>query len=461
MAKPTPSSPPGDAAPSPLASARRLGLLTRNFFPSPEILHIFPVQIRGAAHNDIAFVGESHVEVKEISQSTGRLQHIASQAHFDSRITAAAVLGRVTLADDTAGRAQEPAFQNSSRHIQTSQHSSWPPQALLLVLDAMEIVFLTMKWSFKLHRFCFVESTVQIPLSHPIDGGRFAGATKAIDMIAVDPYSRAFATASKLGHVFFCSCKSQDGVVMPEASTCEFRFQLKVDLYIAKIAFLWPPSDSSNDVFLVVTGLDERRTTVKVLKYDLGDPAPPSDLNVIVPHEYHTSTSTVRVAKESNTDKASIDHSVPQVLLPLMKTPGAFLLACENTVAIYKEAHRGRLTVAYRKPADKFAPNLPAQSHPSITRSYPLWTSWCRPHRHNVDQPGGDEHLYLIREDGCLCYFWVENGAYQTHYAGALPFIVQTAFNHDGRDSTAPDGIVCCGSLSDGGTFEVSVQRAL
>lgn len=116
--------------------------------------------------------------------------------------------------------------------------------------------------------------------------------------------------------------------------------------------------------------------------------------------------------------------------------------------------HLGQVAEAYKQTPENFVREAPPQSNHGSSRQFPLWKAWCRPQRRRYTV-AKEEHLYIVREDGCVGMLTVEDGSYSTHHVGTLPSLVEDAFNHDGRHLDAPDGIVCCGSLSDGGIFEV------
>lgn len=139
--------------------------------------------------------------------------------------------------------------------------------------------------------------------------------------------------------------------------------------------------------------------------------------------------------------------------------PGAFLLACEKEVAIYERAHLGQARQVFATPAADFVREPSIESSAGSSRGSPLWKAWCRPHRRVSDIPNPEEHLYIAREDGCVCLLTVQPGSYSTHHGGQLRCFVNDAFNHDGRGLDAPDGLICGGSLSDGGIYEASSYR--
>lgn len=105
------------------------------------------------------------------------------------------------------------------------------------------------------------------------------------------------------------------------------------------------------------------------------------------------------------------------------------------------------------KPLEDFLPTAPKQRVPGSTLHHPLWKSWSRPFRHVDNEP---EDIYLIREDGVLCYFEAHTASQTFTRAGELSGNVGDAFSEDGTITTLPDGLVFGGVHSDGGRFEVT-----
>ena len=70
----------------------RVGLLSRTLTRSPTFRWILPARIRHKNKNDVVFVGEDFIQVKEYL-SSGNLEDVATKADFGARIRAAKVLG--------------------------------------------------------------------------------------------------------------------------------------------------------------------------------------------------------------------------------------------------------------------------------------------------------------------------------------------------------------------------------
>lgn len=95
-------------------------------------------------------------------------------------------------------------------------------------------------------------------------------------------------------------------------------------------------------------------------------------------------------------------------------------------------------------------------SHSSLTTREPLWMSWCRPPRYANNTE--TECLYLLREDGVVCYVEARRYSWNRICAGRVNGVGGDAFNHDGRSTISPDGIIFGGTQSDGGIYEARTQ---
>ena len=438
---------------SPLASEKRLAILSRTVFPSPEIHHVFPVQIRAPSYSDIALVGERHVEIKQLIHASGRLRHVATRADLDGRICAAAVLGEAFLQGDS------DLDYNSSPLFEANP--AWPPQTLVLALDTRRLVLLAMKRSARQDVFEFVDISITIPIQPASQSRPITGVDEPVEFLAVDPYGRALATASRYGTIFFCGCVSRTNSTVLTEDSLPLRRILQTDMVIAKLDFLFPTEREYNDqVYLIAVGDDGHRPALKIFNWRFGSDETPVDLNLPTPQEYIIGMPLLVAVLMMYVTDPNIGHGIPQVLIPLQRTPGGFVLICEDSVAMYTDVHLGRISHSFSTPVDELVADDGPQNFSGITRFRPLWKAWCRPHRRIVEAPfTHKETIYLVREDGFLCYFEVEGGNYanyRTSRVRELPALIERAFNHDGTSLEHPDGLVYGGSLSDGGVYGVS-----
>lgn len=149
---------------------------------------------------------------------------------------------------------------------------------------------------------------------------------------------------------------------------------------------------------------------------------------------------------------------MPQMLIPLSRFPGSFVIICNMKLTAYHGAHLGHPVATYNAALNKL--NAAAKDFKNYS-GRPLWKAWARPARRDPSlialPPGGkvEESLYLAREDGVLSYLGLTKEGGATHNLGPLNGNVEIAFNHDGRSLGAPDGLIFGGSVSDGGFYQV------
>ena len=122
-----------------------VGVLTRNIIPSPVIKHIISARIRHKDKNDVLFVSERSVRIKEYVHD-GHLRDVALKADFGSHILAARAFGesrKLTAFSEATGleaiiKREEPEpLQVNEATLQTV-----PPQILVLTLESNFLVCL-------------------------------------------------------------------------------------------------------------------------------------------------------------------------------------------------------------------------------------------------------------------------------------------------------------------------------
>lgn len=145
-----------------------LGMLSLTLVRSPVVKWIIPARIRHKRKNDVVFIYESYIQIKEIvGDSDGKMRDVAIKADFDSPIRAARIFGK-------------PRKYHMIKSQQKSNTSPRiPPQMLVLALESNKLVFL-----FALDqngdRVKFVAYQRPLPMRHP-------GLEQLGEHIAVDP----------------------------------------------------------------------------------------------------------------------------------------------------------------------------------------------------------------------------------------------------------------------------------
>lgn len=130
----------GTRTPQPQGVTGLFGILTQTVLPSPVIQWILPARLRSRHCNDVVFVGQQRIQIKETAPG-GYLVDVTEKTDFSGSIIQAKVLNvgtdlpwepRVRTSDiAAAARGPEPAILDDL-----------PPQILVVTLDLKQILFL-------------------------------------------------------------------------------------------------------------------------------------------------------------------------------------------------------------------------------------------------------------------------------------------------------------------------------
>lgn len=112
------------------------GLLSQTMIPSPIVQWILPARLRSRHHNDVAFIGERCLQVKE-AVSGIHLEDTVVKVDFDANIVTAKVINV-----DTELPLESQMKLGAGATADSDLHDGLPPQILLLSLDSRELVFL-------------------------------------------------------------------------------------------------------------------------------------------------------------------------------------------------------------------------------------------------------------------------------------------------------------------------------
>lgn len=117
----------------PVARSTRLhGLLTQPLIPSPVINWILPARLRDKDHNDVAFIGERRIQIKEALPS-GHLQDVVEKSDLDGSFIGAKVINVST----------ELPWESQARpELEPHYVDNLPPQLLFLATDSNELLFM-------------------------------------------------------------------------------------------------------------------------------------------------------------------------------------------------------------------------------------------------------------------------------------------------------------------------------
>lgn len=244
-----------------------LGILSRTVFRSPLVNWILQARIRHKNANDVVFIGEDYVHLKEIHKD-GHLCHIATKSDFDSRIRAARIFGEPKKAElQEQLDADLPSSSNvsSAKLDQTQSDGIIPPQVIVLTLESRKLMFLyAQQDDTGAVKFC--QSTLAFP-----PGKTFL--EQPGKLLTVDAKSRAIAVSAWEGSFIIYATSSMSKwredtarftrTVTPVGQERAFKMD---DATILKMEFLSPESNDENHVILLV--IFSSRGKVRLSCYD-------------------------------------------------------------------------------------------------------------------------------------------------------------------------------------------------
>ncbi|KAL1305304.1 hypothetical protein AAFC00_002207 [Neodothiora populina] len=360
-----------------------LGLLTKTITYSPVIRWILPARIRHKDKDDLIFVGEDVIHIKQIHDG-GHLRHVATKADFDCRILSAKVLGQVTYEEDDDSDSGIKAERNENPGQPFPETTRLPPQCLVLVLETHQLVFMY-ACEDAMGSISF-EMTSNVPLpafpSLPQQLGKH---------LAVDPRSRAVAVAAAQDNVFLYSVEpmgpdAQWGLGMLPVS--HERPLARIRGIVQAMDFLYPPDSDPDQVILLLIVVRDRKTFLIRVIWDY--------VTGIQHAQYHNPLPILKGAP------------IPNLLIPI-RSSAAFILTVGPDIWVYTNILTGHIEKVQRVVLPECDLQRPGSS-PLSAR----WVAWARPRR-NEGPNQKEDYLYLAREDGDVFYFVLERQAPERH----------------------------------------------
>lgn len=391
----------------------RVGLLTRTIVQSPVIRWIIPARIRHRKLDDVVFVGDDFVQIKQVKRG-GHLLDVHTHNTFGSRICAASAL------DIDGDLPKEDTFLQQELTDSESWSATAPAQLLVLTLESQTLLFAYLQRQADGH---LLLKTQPIPLP------RWPAARLQVSHhLNVDPSSRALAVAAMEEHIIVWSTKTpaQIRVEIEQGSEnwCPLTIQQPVRLggIISHITFLRPAQTDSGHIILLAIVVDKRRT--RLVWYDW----------------WHTS----ELSQMQSHDILVVEspRCAPSMVIPLSRAN--FALVHGNTISICKDILSGFVEQIVTEPIDLDHP----ADHPAVSSRRPEWSGWCRPMR-NLPSNDNRDFLYLSREDGKVFLLEVADADVTSSFAGDLHCYVGQAFASLGND-LEPDLLAIAGECSIG-----------
>ena len=388
--------------------APKVGVLTKTVVQSPVARWIIHARIRRRQYNDIVFVGDDFMHVKQVKE-LGHLEHIATKNDFDARIRAAKAFNNETQDPD------EELFVKRE-YEEASTEETIPPQCLVLTLDTNDLLFICVVAD-DVGGYRFIHQACPMPTFDRI-------LFQPGEHLAVDPDSRALAVAANEREVVIYSAKSKASITNQlrtrDRNWCPIAAQrpLQVDGVIQHMDFLIPRSDDDDHIILLLILIDQSKTKAAYIDWYLT-----SDLH------------SAQIHPALPLDNAG---SAPNLLVPLRN---ASFLLINNEIKRWKNILSGSIVGETVDLSD-------TESYcPGASPKKPLWVNWCRPIRGQGARDDVD-HLYLVREDG-LVYLIQAGREIVSSHAGEFGCHVGSAFASLG-DSLSPDILAVAGDMSSG-----------
>jgi hypothetical protein len=399
----------------PAATAPAVGVLTRTIVRSPVCKFILHARVRHPDLNDVVFVGEDFIHVKQVKRNGDvcHLEHVATKDDFGTRIKAAktfTVDPNPTQDGDDFIKTELPASQSKRAN------NTLPPQLVVLTLESDELLFLYLKDDGAgvlqfVHQSC--------PMPSYDNAIHQTG-----DHLAIDPFSRAVAIAASEKEVIIYSSKPTEqlhhelGTNLPDWCPVSSQRPLAVAGVIQHLEFLRPPDKDPDHIILLVVVIDQRRT--KALWIDWYG-------------------NQLRHASIHPAQPIDAPKTVSNLLIPIRDA--AFLMITGGEMKLHKDILSGSMRSL------SLNPSVPKTDSPGQSSQNPVWASWCRPMRNTSMQ---DDVFYLIREDGLVLLITITNiDTIHTTHAGNIGCHAGSAFASLG-DPSNPDILAAIGDMSNG-----------
>ena len=264
------------------ARSPTVGFLSRTVYRSPVIKWVLPANIWKNSEcltddsitnedsdanpsSDVVFVGDDFLHLKQIDSETGHLNHLGTEAGFNSRIRAAKVFGEPgqrrtgmkVSNDDKIFIKNELDDGDDFEGDVKSNAFGLPPQLIILAMESQELLFVTACKSSQ-KRIKFQKSAVPLPNPKSL-------LSKPGKHLAIDPRSRAFAAGAAAGLLVIYNAKSKKQMRDELASqmACSHPIQndkiITIEGMILKMEFLCPsPNDKDRIILVLVISKNER-----------------------------------------------------------------------------------------------------------------------------------------------------------------------------------------------------------
>jgi hypothetical protein len=424
--------------------APELGVVSQTIATSSVVKWILPARIRSPAKNDVVFVGETSIQLREfVTSGSMHLSEVTGRLDFQTSILEAKVL--------SAKLEAIPILEAIKHQTGASERFTFggqpiaedhPAQILVLSTSTSHLVFVYAKQ-------CYNGDTRFVYAKRHIMGDYFP-ATRLCRHLAVDPESRALAAAPSIGHFSLLSMRSITEIKQQidgwrPSNPSSFRpwheqRMAQVDGFIVKMDFLYTPNDDPDKVILTLVVANEGQLFLLLYRWDTRTPL----------HKFKPMRCSGQLLSPSD--------GFPLMLIPL-RSSLSFLLVTEQCFIVYDHVTASQASTTRYTFNASDAP----QSN-GVGQSSKKFTQWARPYRHLLYR-GTRDDIILVREDGLIevCMIEFANRKVQIttqHRPGGLGCNVDSAFcllegpsSHDGGEI-----IIAGGDMHDGGLFQAKAR---
>ncbi|MCJ1402104.1 hypothetical protein MMC11_005323 [Xylographa trunciseda] len=391
------------------------GLLVRTVISSPLTRWIIPARIRHKDKNDVVFISDNSIEIKEYRDEF--LHEVITKDDFGSTVRAAGVIG----IPPTSLTARQPSGLEAvikeeevdeasadSMELDVPVTPEVPPQILVLAMvsgSKDKLLFLFAYYDL-VHQIRFLS------FEHPLHfHSRYA--KRLGRHVAVDPRSRAMAVAATSGSFMVYTLntiahlrqevESSAGLLSHKFVPIKSERLMDLDGIILKMEFLHPRREDESHVILLVVFSMGDCTKLRVYDWDYLKPLQSIEKRGDFPVGRH--------------------QQCPLLLIPFTITTG-FILVSEHSMAVYHNVLTGSMTPSQLEHERQDI------KEPGSSRKIPLFTSWARPARRE-DWNLENDAFYLCREDGSIRFLeFQRNGlpGLTKSVVGGIRINVDTAF---------------------------------
>ncbi|MCJ1313473.1 hypothetical protein MMC25_007151 [Agyrium rufum] len=445
------------------------GLLTQTLVTSSAIRRIIPARIRSATKNDVLFITDYTVEIREYHLD-GRLDHVTKKSDFDSKIRSAHVIGLVSpLSLATKDETNEIAsgldaitMQRGRPEKKKFQHKV-PPQILVLALESGNLLFLfaVLDESREL-RYCTYWRPLSVEASSLGMVGKHIAVDSTSEVMAISTYEGGFSVYSLKSIAEIQAEMEDNGGELIENNLSPIKEEIfyKVPGLILHMDFLFPPTLEPNSpqqpdptiTLLVIIRLKDRKDGKEQTRAHrfVWDP----------------STSLTQFHEVGTGHLLSDIEQDPCLLIPSRVRCG-FIIGCADGSLVVHEDSRHAWDTGKAFSAEAYTKDDGGLSLHDLDdlrerrgnlKQRPVFTTWTRPStRHDGFRSSGKDQIFLCREDGKAVFLNVASG-YQIGQTGIgrLHGDVDTdlaSIDNNMDSSISQDLLVIGGNVGNGGVY--------